>query len=103
MIKKVSRELRFIVQVNIENKPYLSDPEGDTILRDLVLKGGYSAVESIRSAKALKMTVKARNAKHAEKTVRRLCEELRIFNPIVSKCTVRVIETLPFHAVNHVG
>ena len=89
-----SKESRFIVLVNIENKPYISDPEGDTILRDLVLKEGYSIVESIRSAKALKMKVRARNPKHAEKIVRRICEELRIFNPIVSNCTVRVIETI---------
>ena len=89
-----SKESRFIVLVNIENKPYISDPEGDTILRDLVLKEGYSIVESIRSAKALKMKVRARNPKHAEKIVKRICEELRIFNPIVSNCTVRVIETI---------
>jgi phosphoribosylformylglycinamidine (FGAM) synthase PurS component len=89
-----SKESRFIVLVNIENKPYISDPEGDTILRDLVLKEGYSIVESIRSAKALKMKVRAKNPKHAEKIVRRICEELRIFNPIVSNCTVRVIETI---------
>jgi phosphoribosylformylglycinamidine synthase subunit PurS len=89
-----SKESRFIVLVNIENKPYISDPEGDTILRDLVLKEGHSIVESIRSAKALKMKVRAKNSKHAEKIVRRICEELRIFNPIVSNCTVRVIETI---------
>jgi phosphoribosylformylglycinamidine (FGAM) synthase PurS component len=89
-----SKESRFIVLVNIENKPYISDPEGDTILRDLVLKEGYSIVESIRSAKTLKMKVRAKNQKHAEKIVRRICEELRIFNPIVSNCTVRVIETI---------
>ncbi|MGC2598353.1 MAG: phosphoribosylformylglycinamidine synthase subunit PurS [Nitrososphaeraceae archaeon] len=89
-----SKESRFIVLVNIENKPYISDPEGDTILRDLVLKEGYSIVESIRSAKALKMKVRARNPKHAEKIVKRICDELRIFNPIVSNCTVRVIETI---------
>ena len=89
-----TKESKFIVLVNIENKPYISDPEGETILRDLVLKEGYSVVESIRSAKALKMKVRARNAKHAEKIVRRICEELRIFNPIVSNCTVSVIETI---------
>ncbi|MGI0013335.1 MAG: phosphoribosylformylglycinamidine synthase subunit PurS, partial [Nitrososphaera sp.] len=26
----------------IENKPYINDPEGETIHRDLVVKGGYS-------------------------------------------------------------
>ena len=94
MKKNGTKESKFIVLVNIENKPYISDPEGETILRDLVLKEGYSVVESIRSAKALKMKVRARNAKHAEKIVRRICEELRIFNPIVSNCTVSAIETI---------
>jgi phosphoribosylformylglycinamidine synthase len=28
---------KFIVQVIIENKPYINDPEGETIHRDLIL------------------------------------------------------------------
>ena len=86
---------RFIVLVNIENKPYVSDPEGETILRDLIMKEGYSVVESVRTAKSLKMIVKAKNAKQAEKMVRKMCEELRIFNPIISSCTVNVVKSLP--------
>ena len=45
---------KFVVQVVIENKPYINDPEGETIHRDLVVKGGYSNVQSVRSAKMLK-------------------------------------------------
>ena len=86
---------RFIVLVNIENKPYVSDPEGETILRDLIMKEGYSVVESVRTAKSLKMIVKAKNAEQAEKMVRKMCEELRIFNPIISFCTVNVVKSLP--------
>ena len=33
------------IQVIIENKPGISDPEGDTILNDLVLKGKNSSVK----------------------------------------------------------
>ncbi|HEX9677243.1 phosphoribosylformylglycinamidine synthase subunit PurS [Nitrososphaera sp.] len=80
---------KFLVQVIIENKPYINDPEGETIHRDLVLKGGYSQVQSVRSAKMLKMAVSARSEKDAEKTVQKLCEELRIFNPVVSTCMVK--------------
>ena len=47
----------FNVHVTIENKPGISDPEGKTILNDLVLKGNYSAVTDIRSAKMLKFTI----------------------------------------------
>jgi phosphoribosylformylglycinamidine synthase PurS subunit len=81
---------KYIVQVVIENKPYINDPEGETIHRDLVVKGGYSNVQSVRSAKMLKMAVSSKSEKEAEATVKKLCEELRIFNPVVSNCTVRV-------------
>ena len=77
------------MQVVIENKPYINDPEGETIHKDLVVKGGYSAVQSVRSAKMLKMVVSSKSEKDAEKTVARLCEELRIFNPVVSNCTIK--------------
>jgi phosphoribosylformylglycinamidine synthase len=80
---------KFVVQVVIENKPYINDPEGETIHRDLVVKGGYSSVQSVRSAKMLKMVVNSKSEKEAEMTVKQLCEELRIFNPVVSNCTVK--------------
>lgn len=85
----MARPTKFLVQVIIENKPYINDPEGETIHRDLVVKGGYSEVKSVRSAKMLKMSVNAATEKEAEKTVQKLCEELRIFNPVVSNCTVK--------------
>jgi phosphoribosylformylglycinamidine synthase len=80
---------KFIVQVIIENKPYINDPEGETIHRDLILKGGYSSVQSVRSAKMLKMVVNSKTEMNAEATVTELCQELRIFNPVVSNCTVK--------------
>lgn len=80
---------KFIVQVIIENKPYINDPEGETIHRDLVVKGGYSNVQSIRSAKMLKMVVNSKTEQDAEAIVKKLCQELRIFNPVVSNCTVK--------------
>lgn len=80
---------KFVVQVVIENKAYINDPEGETIHRDLVVKGGYSSVQSVRSAKMLRMIVKSETEKEAETIVKKLCEELRIFNPVVSNCTVK--------------
>jgi phosphoribosylformylglycinamidine synthase subunit PurS len=80
---------KFVVQVVIENKPYINDPEGETIHRDLVVKGGYSIVQSVRSAKMLRMVVNSKSEKQAEATVKKLCDELRIFNPIVSNCTIK--------------
>ena len=81
---------RFVVQVIIENKPFINDPEGETIHKDLVLKGGYSLVKSVRSAKLLKFVVDTTSASSAERTVRKLCNDLRIFNPVVSNCTLSV-------------
>ncbi|HXV51314.1 MAG TPA: phosphoribosylformylglycinamidine synthase subunit PurS [Nitrosopumilaceae archaeon] len=80
----------YTVNVTIENKPGINDPEGETILNDLVLKGNYSFVTKIRSAKMLKFTIKEKDKKSAERKVRQLCDELRIYNPMVSRITVDV-------------
>ena len=80
--------LTYIVHVIIENKPNISDPEGDTILNDLVLKGNNSSVKKIRAGKILKFTVEASDKKKAEKIVEKICQELRIFNPLVSKVII---------------
>ncbi len=80
------------VHVTIENKPGISDPEGDTILNDLVLKGSYKSVTKIRSAKMLKFVIKEKTKKDAKTTTQKICDELRIYNPMVSKITIDVFE-----------
>lgn len=82
---------KFEVQVTIENKPGISDPEGSTILKDLVLKGSYKSVSSIRTAKMLKFQITEKTKQSAEKKINELCDELRIYNPMVSKVTLKVI------------
>ena len=78
------------VDVIIENKPGINDPEGDTILNDLVLKGKFSNVKKIHSAKMLKFSITEKNKKLAESKVLKICDELRIYNPLVSKVSVNV-------------
>ena len=78
----------YVVHVIIENKPNISDPEGETILNDLVLKNKNSSIKKIRAGKILKFTVEATDKKKAEKTVENICQELRIFNPLVSKIII---------------
>ena len=78
------------VHVTIENKPGISDPEGDTILNDLVLKGTHTNVSKIKTAKMLKFTITEKDKKSAQKTVKKICDDLRIYNPLVSKVTVEV-------------
>lgn len=82
---------RYVVSVTIENKPYINDPEGETVLKDLIAKGGYSSVKSVRTAKMLNITIEARDRNDAEDTVKKLCDELRIYNPVVSNCKVECI------------
>jgi phosphoribosylformylglycinamidine synthase subunit PurS len=80
---------KFNIILTIENKPQINDPEGETIHRDLIVKGGYSNIESVRSAKTLKIIVKSKSEDEAITVVRKLSEELRLFNPLVSNCIVQ--------------
>ena len=82
----------YLIHVTIENKPGINDPEGETILNDLVLKGNYSSITNIRSGKILKFQIDEKNKKSAEEKIRKLCDELRIFNPLVSKVYFEVFD-----------
>jgi phosphoribosylformylglycinamidine synthase len=82
----------YLVHVTIENKPGISDPEGETILNDLVIKGNYSAISKIRTGKVLKFQINEKNKKSAEEKIHKLCDELRIFNPLVSRVTFEVFD-----------
>jgi phosphoribosylformylglycinamidine synthase subunit PurS len=85
----------FIVNVSIENKPFLNDPEGDTVLNDLILKENYSDIVSVRSAKSLLVKILSGNENEALFKVKKMCDDLRIYNPIVSNCelSIRKIQT----------
>jgi len=80
------------VHVTIENKPGISDPEGDTILNDLVLKGTHKTVTKIKTAKMLKFIIEEKNKETAQSKVQEICDDLRIYNPMVSKVTIDVFE-----------
>jgi len=77
----------FQVSVVIENKPGISDPEGDTILNDLVLKSKNTNITKIRSGTILKFSISEKNEKSAKDKVIKICDDLRIYNPLVSKVT----------------
>jgi len=82
----------FNVHVTIENKPGISDPEGETILNDLVLKGTHKTISKIKTAKMLKFTIKEKDRKTAQTKVQDICDELRIYNPMVSKVVIDVFD-----------
>lgn len=78
----------YIVEIVIENKPAAKDPEGATIQRDLINKGGYNQVTSVRTGKMIRAKVEAESSKAAEEITMKFCNELRIYNPVVH--TIRI-------------
>ena len=81
----------FTVIVSIENKPFINDPEAETIYRDLILKNNYNKIKSVRTAKLLRFIITANNPMEAESGIKKMCDDLRIFNPLVSDCQVNII------------
>ncbi len=80
------------MEVLIENKPKLRDPEGETIHKELLLKGGYNMVKEVRTGKMIRIVLEAENGLEAENLVRKLCDELRIYNPLVSSLRIKLVE-----------
>ncbi|HZH38816.1 MAG TPA: phosphoribosylformylglycinamidine synthase subunit PurS [Bacillales bacterium] len=80
----------FLANVSIENKSFLNDPEGETILNDLILKEGYHDIISVRTAKTLIIEILAKNSDDAEIKIKEMCNNLRVYNPIVSECKIVV-------------
>ena len=88
-----SPEKRIIcVNITISNKPFLNDPEGETVLHDLILREDYKDVLSVRAAKSFSVKVLAYDNKDALDKISSMCEELRLYNPIVSTCEFSVVD-----------
>ena len=78
----------FLANVSIENKSFLNDPEGETILNDLILKEGYQDIISVRTAKTLIIEILAKDSEDAKIKIKEMCDNLRVYNPIVSECKI---------------
>ena len=81
----------YLVEVIVENKPLARDPEGETIHQNLILKGGYKQVTSVRAGKLLRMKVEANSPDEARVVVRKLSDDLRIYNPAAHTIQVRIV------------
>ena len=79
------------IHVIIENKQGMSDPEGETILNDLILKGGHKEVSQVKTARMLKFTIDATTSDDALHKVKAICDELRIYNPVASKIVLKTV------------
>ena len=83
---------KFNAEVIIEGKKNARDPEGETIMRDLMIKHGYDMVSSVRSGKILKVTLEAKSEKEAEDICWNMVNELRIYNPVAHVCTIKMVK-----------
>jgi phosphoribosylformylglycinamidine synthase PurS subunit len=80
----------FSVEIVISNKPQARDPEGETIMRDLIHKSGLNSVKEVRTGKLLAVKVEAANEAEARENVVSMCNDLRIYNPVAHSLSVRV-------------
>ncbi|MHA1188706.1 MAG: phosphoribosylformylglycinamidine synthase subunit PurS [Candidatus Heimdallarchaeota archaeon] len=83
---------KFLAEIIIEGKKNARDPEGETIMRDLMIKQGYNMVDSVRSGKILKVSLEAKDANDAEETCLKMVNELRIYNPVAHLCTIKIVK-----------
>ena len=80
----------YVLEIVIENKPAARDPEGETILKDLINQNGFEMVKNVRSGKFLRVNLEAESREEAKKIVYRMCNDLRIFNPVIHVVTINV-------------
>jgi phosphoribosylformylglycinamidine synthase len=81
-------QFEFIIEVSIENKPAARDPVAETIKRDLIAKKGYDMVSNVRSGQYLRINIVAENESKAKEIVTKMCNDLRIFNPVTQNLTI---------------
>jgi phosphoribosylformylglycinamidine synthase PurS subunit len=80
----------FDVEIIIENKKMARDPEGETITKDLINRGGFQSITNVRTGKYLKLSVEAEKKEEAEHIIREMSNALRIYNPVVHTCSIRI-------------
>ncbi|MFW9969625.1 MAG: phosphoribosylformylglycinamidine synthase subunit PurS [Candidatus Odinarchaeota archaeon] len=78
----------FKVEITLMNKPAARDPVGETIQKDLLAKKGYDIVFNVRSGQFLRINLKAADENEARKIVEKMCNDLRIFNPVTQNLTI---------------
>jgi phosphoribosylformylglycinamidine synthase subunit PurS len=76
------------VEVVLENKKAARDPVGETIKRDLLAKKGYNTISQVRSGQYLRINIESSSQEQAKNTVEKMCNDLRIFNPVTQTLTI---------------
>lgn len=81
--------MQYYVELIIMNKDGVRDPEGETIQRYVVNRFTEEILET-KAGKYLLFKVKTGNQEEAVNLVKKLADEMRLYNPIIHKIEVRV-------------
>ena len=84
----------FVIEISLENKPAARDPVAETIKRDLLAKKGYDEVSKVRSGQYLRINILANSEEHAKEIVTKMCNDLRIFNPVTQNLNILNVNKL---------
>jgi phosphoribosylformylglycinamidine synthase len=84
----------FVIEISLENKPAARDPVAETIKRDLLAKKGYDEVSKVRSGQYLRINILADSEEHAKEIVTKMCNDLRIFNPVTQNLNILNVNKL---------
>ena len=82
------------MEIVLENKKAARDPVGETIKKDLLAKKGYSMVSNVRSGQYLRININAETEEKAKELIEKMCNELRIFNPVTQNLNILKINKL---------
>jgi phosphoribosylformylglycinamidine synthase PurS subunit len=82
----------YIVELLIYLKENVRDPEGETIFKYLVSKSSIDVVE-VKAGKCLRFKVNSRTKEEAEKLIKRIADELMLYNPLIHKIEVRIYDS----------
>ncbi|MFH1442719.1 MAG: phosphoribosylformylglycinamidine synthase subunit PurS [Candidatus Micrarchaeota archaeon] len=83
-------EKEYLVEIAIESKPVLKDPEGGVIANDLMRRHGFEMVNGVRVSKILKVRLNAANEQKAMQIAEKMVNELRLANPVAQIYTITV-------------
>jgi phosphoribosylformylglycinamidine synthase len=81
-------QIEFVIEISLENKPAARDPVAETIKRDLLAKKGYDEVSKVRSGQYLRINLLAESEEKAKEIVTKMCNDLRIFNPVTQNLNI---------------
>ncbi len=84
----------FEIEISLENKPAARDPVAETIKRDLLAKKGYDIVSKVRSGQYLRIVLLAKSEENAKEIVTKMCNDLRIFNPVTQNLNILNVKKL---------